>query len=114
MFCANTDKPMPNYPLLKKTHPEYSRDEIKEMFDKFCEIDDTGDYRLSADEICVCLKKIGKPVPKRIVQEQIRKFDVRQSGVLEFDEFLNFLRSLGKGGAKGVTSGKTSTVCSIQ
>ena len=84
------------------------------MFDKFCEIDETGDYRLSADEICVCLKKIGKPVPKRIVQEQIRKFDVRQSGVLEFDEFLNFLRSLGKSGAKGVASGKTSTVCSIQ
>ena len=84
------------------------------MFDKFCEIDTGHDYRISADEIVTCLKKIGRPLPKRLVSEQIRKFDVKQSGVLEFDEFLRFLtlNLPGSGGTAGVMG--TSKVCSIQ
>ena len=76
------------------------------------EIDDSNDYRLTADEIVACLKKIGRPMPKRIVLEQIRKFDVKQSGVLEFDEFLNFLSMNSKSGSGSTQA--SSTVCSIQ
>ena len=68
---------------------------------------------ISVEEICECLKKVGPDIlpaatSKRAVAEQIRKFDVQQSGVLEFDEFVKFLSR------QSVYHTNPSKICSIQ
>ena len=78
-------------------------------------MDTSHDYHLSADEIMQVLKQMNKPLPKRKVYELIREVDVRQSGVLEFDEFLQLLKISGKGsGASNKNTSFASGVCSIQ
>ena len=101
----------PNYDLLSRLHPQISHTELEELFKAFCKIDTSEDYRLSVDEITACLKMIGRAMPKRLVSEQIRRFDVKQSGALEFDEFVHFLSK--QSGAGAITSKHASKVCSI-
>ena len=97
----------PNY----KVFPDISPTELDRLFEAFCKIDTTQDYRLSSEEIVQCLKIIGRPLSKRIVSEQIRMFDVKQSGALEFDEFVNFLNK--QSGSGSITRAHASKVCTV-
>ena len=109
VYKPGHEKPLPNFKLLRRHYPHFSESEIEKMFKQFCELDTSKDFKLSADEIVTCLKKIGKPLPKRLVLENIRKYDVQQSGVLDFDEFLNFITKSSHSNRQN-----TSKMCSVQ
>lgn len=109
IYTAETAEP--NYDVLLRNYPRFTKDELENLFTTFCQIDTTNDYSLSPDEISACLKKIGRPMPKRLVSEQIRKFDAQQSGTLEFEEFVNFLSK--QSGPGAITSQHASKMCSV-
>ena len=115
LFSPSEASPQPNFNVLEKKFPAFTTEQITEAFESFCKMDTSHDYHLSADEIMQVLKQMNKPLPKRKVYELIREVDVRQSGVLEFDEFLQLLKISEKGsGASNKNTSVASGVCSIQ
>lgn len=67
------------------THEEYI---LKQLFSEF---DTNKNGVLGEDELYTMLVKLEIPTEKRLVQPLLKKLDKNNSGVVEYDEFKNFL-----------------------
>lgn len=67
---------------------------LKELEEKFCEFDTSGDGTISFEEFRKVLYNIGEDDDEEKAREMMRAIDIDQNGTLNFVEFVRFVHSI--------------------
>jgi len=88
-------------PLLKeaKEHfPEWSENEIQDMFDQFRRFDTNDDYNLDTQELLRAIPDtLGRMATTEEIKEAMLEVDIDDSGTVDFFEFLCVARLISQG-----------------
>jgi Ca2+-binding EF-hand superfamily protein len=83
-----------HYYGVAKQFPEFSRNDIDAFIAAFHEFDADGSGALDVAELANCFKAMGMRFRPEQVHEILKSVDANQSGVVEWDEFLQIMRVL--------------------
>jgi len=85
------------YGIAKKTHPEFSKDQVDIFIDSFKQFDADGNGSIDNKELGRVCAGLGIQCTPEELQKQINEVDKDRNGTVEFGEFLEVIHGLTKG-----------------